>query len=215
MAVHAAGDQNEEVPPQASLPFLPTSLKGSGQGCPLLRASNEHIPIVRVLRARRAPGRSPAHFFSILARDPYAGNTSSNPAAALHTSAHRRGLWALLGVVFGQDPYLGGLRNEHLGWLGLFSLLLLKTLAIPLIFFAILDALHSHQSPAPPRNQADRDLPHQCLGRHGDRPHDHEHVAAGPGLVRPYGPVGYRSDSKPSAGDSAQQVANRRPDSLE
>jgi hypothetical protein len=32
--------------------------KGSGQGCPLLRASNEHILIVRVLRARRAPGRS-------------------------------------------------------------------------------------------------------------------------------------------------------------
>ena len=33
-------------------------LGGSGQGCPLLRASNEHILIVRVLRARRAPGRS-------------------------------------------------------------------------------------------------------------------------------------------------------------
>jgi hypothetical protein len=34
-----------------------TSL-GSGQGCPLLRASNEHSFTVRVLRARRAPGRS-------------------------------------------------------------------------------------------------------------------------------------------------------------
>jgi hypothetical protein len=34
------------------------SLKGSGQGCPLLRASNEHFLNVRVLRARRAPGRS-------------------------------------------------------------------------------------------------------------------------------------------------------------
>ena len=34
-----------------------TSLKVSGQGCPLLRASDEHILIVRVLRARRAPGR--------------------------------------------------------------------------------------------------------------------------------------------------------------
>jgi len=33
-------------------------LGGSGRGCPLLRASNEHILIVRVLRARRAPGRS-------------------------------------------------------------------------------------------------------------------------------------------------------------
>ena len=31
---------------------------GSGQGCPLLRASNEHSFIVRVLRARRAHGRS-------------------------------------------------------------------------------------------------------------------------------------------------------------
>ena len=44
------------------------------------------------------------------------------------------------GVAFGQDPYLGGLRNEHLGRLGMFVILLLKTLAIPLIFFAILDA---------------------------------------------------------------------------
>ena len=32
--------------------------QGSGQGCPLLRASNEHCFIVRVLRARRAPGRT-------------------------------------------------------------------------------------------------------------------------------------------------------------
>ncbi len=47
----------------------------------------------------------------------------------------------LLGVVFGQEPYLGGLQNEHLGWLGLLLVTLLKTLAIPLIFFAILDAL--------------------------------------------------------------------------
>src|SRR5687768_5324651 len=48
---------------------------------------------------------------------------------------------ALLGVTFGQEPYLGGLRNEHPGKLGLFVVTLLKTLAIPLIFFAILDAL--------------------------------------------------------------------------
>jgi hypothetical protein len=38
------------------LPY--TILRGSGQGCPSLRASNEHCFIVRVLRARRAPGRS-------------------------------------------------------------------------------------------------------------------------------------------------------------
>ena len=43
--------------------------------------------------------------------------------------------------LFGQEPYLGGLRNEDLGWLGLLVVTLLKTLAIPLIFFAILDAL--------------------------------------------------------------------------
>ncbi len=47
----------------------------------------------------------------------------------------------VLGVIFGQEPYLGGLRNEQLGKLGLFVVTLLKTLAIPLIFFAILDAL--------------------------------------------------------------------------
>jgi len=48
---------------------------------------------------------------------------------------------ALLGAIFGQEPYLGGLRNEQLGKLGLFVVTLLKTLAVPLIFFAILDAL--------------------------------------------------------------------------
>ena len=68
------------------LPISYTSLQGSGQGCPQLRASNEHRFTVRVLRARRAPGRSlpillrprvaragdrpshPAPFFSILLR---------------------------------------------------------------------------------------------------------------------------------------------------
>jgi len=49
-----------------NFPILYTSRKGSGRGCPLLRASNEHILIVRVLRARRAPGRLPALFLSIL-----------------------------------------------------------------------------------------------------------------------------------------------------
>lgn len=48
---------------------------------------------------------------------------------------------ATLGVVFGQEPYLNGLRNEQLGQLGLRVVWALKTLAIPLIFFAILDAL--------------------------------------------------------------------------
>ena len=48
-----------------------------------------------------------------------------------------------VGTLFGQEPYLGGLRNEHLGRFGMFVILLLKTLAIPLIFFAVLDAFVS------------------------------------------------------------------------
>ncbi len=48
---------------------------------------------------------------------------------------------AALGILFGQEPYWGGLRNEQLGKLGLVVVSLLKTLAVPLIFFAILDAL--------------------------------------------------------------------------
>jgi Na+/H+-dicarboxylate symporter len=46
----------------------------------------------------------------------------------------------IVGAMFGQEPYLGGLRNEQLGRLGMFVILALKTLAIPLIFFAVLDA---------------------------------------------------------------------------
>ena len=50
----------------ARLPFFPffflysssRVLKGGGQGCPRLRASNEGLPRPRVLRAKRAPGCS-------------------------------------------------------------------------------------------------------------------------------------------------------------
>lgn len=45
-----------------------------------------------------------------------------------------------LGVAFGQEPYLAGLRNEDLGRLGVWVVTALKFLAIPLIFFAILDS---------------------------------------------------------------------------
>ena len=48
---------------------------------------------------------------------------------------------ATLGLVAGQEPYLGGLRNDQLGRLGLGVVWLLKTLAVPLIAFAIMDAL--------------------------------------------------------------------------
>ena len=41
-----------------ALPTPYTFLKGSGRGCPLLRASSDHRFIVGALRARRAPGRS-------------------------------------------------------------------------------------------------------------------------------------------------------------
>jgi hypothetical protein len=39
-------------------PLLQTSTKGSGRGCPSLRASSDHSFIVGALRARRAPDRS-------------------------------------------------------------------------------------------------------------------------------------------------------------
>jgi Na+/H+-dicarboxylate symporter len=45
-----------------------------------------------------------------------------------------------LGMLFGRAPYLGPFGNEQLGFIGLAVITLLKALAIPLIFFAILDA---------------------------------------------------------------------------
>ena len=48
---------------------------------------------------------------------------------------------ATLGVLFGEESYLGGLRNEQLGQLGLWVVWVLKSLAVPLIFVAILDSL--------------------------------------------------------------------------
>lgn len=47
---------------------------------------------------------------------------------------------ALLGVIGGDEAYLWGLRNEHLGQIGMLAIRLLKALAVPLILFAILDA---------------------------------------------------------------------------
>jgi Na+/H+-dicarboxylate symporter len=48
----------------------------------------------------------------------------------------------VLGVLFGTEPYLWGLlKNETLGQLGMLVIRLLKTLATPLVFLAILDAL--------------------------------------------------------------------------
>ena len=49
-------------------------------------------------------------------------------------------LGALLGVVFGDRPILFHVTNRHLGDLGLLVIRLLKALAVPLIFFAIVDA---------------------------------------------------------------------------
>lgn len=50
-------------------------------------------------------------------------------------------LGTAVGVLFGQEAYLGGLRNEHLGRIGLLFVTLLRVLAIPLIFFAILETV--------------------------------------------------------------------------
>src|SRR5262245_43691093 len=61
----AAAQNGHPARPQGggrAVRFLIPSLKGSGRGCPLLRASNEHSFTVRVLRARRAPGRSLSPF---------------------------------------------------------------------------------------------------------------------------------------------------------
>ncbi len=49
-------------------------------------------------------------------------------------------LGALLGVIGGNEAYLWGLRNEHLGQIGMLAIRLLKALAVPLILFAILEA---------------------------------------------------------------------------
>lgn len=47
---------------------------------------------------------------------------------------------AVMGVTFGDGPIVLGLRNQHLGDLGLLVIRLLKALAVPLIFFAIVDS---------------------------------------------------------------------------
>jgi len=49
-------------------------------------------------------------------------------------------LGAALGVAFGTRPIVGHLTNQQLGDVGLLVIRLLKTLAVPLILFAILDA---------------------------------------------------------------------------
>lgn len=57
------------------------------------------------------------------------------------------GVGALLGVIFGTEPIVGGLRNEDLGQLGLLVIRLLKALAVPLVLVSILDAfLKTHIS---------------------------------------------------------------------
>ena len=49
-------------------------------------------------------------------------------------------LGALLGVIFGEGPIVFHVTTRHLGDLGLLVIRLLKALAVPLIFFAIVDA---------------------------------------------------------------------------
>src|SRR6266850_38083 len=52
------GTPRRAICPGEGLPIFPTLHSGGRPDCPSLRASNEHRFIVRVLRARRAPGRS-------------------------------------------------------------------------------------------------------------------------------------------------------------
>ena len=49
-------------------------------------------------------------------------------------------LGSTLGVIFKKDPFFFGFGNDQLGELGLLVIRLLKALAVPLVFFAILDA---------------------------------------------------------------------------
>jgi Na+/H+-dicarboxylate symporter len=46
-----------------------------------------------------------------------------------------------LGLLFGEQPYFAGYGNADLGTLGLAVIRILKALAIPLVFFAVMDAI--------------------------------------------------------------------------
>ena len=50
-------------------------------------------------------------------------------------------LGATLGVVCGTGDIVGGVTTEHLGKLGLLVIRVLKMLAIPLVMFAVIDAI--------------------------------------------------------------------------
>jgi Na+/H+-dicarboxylate symporter len=81
-------------------------------------------------------------------QQPAASSDAHAPSSAFGLPLYTQVLIAVIcgtavGALLGQGTYLGGLRNEHLGRLGMFVILLLKTLAIPLIFFAVLDAFVS------------------------------------------------------------------------
>lgn len=49
-------------------------------------------------------------------------------------------LGTALGLLFGEGPIVLGLTNKHLGDLGLLVIRLLRAMAVPLIFFAVVDA---------------------------------------------------------------------------
>lgn len=78
-------------------------------------------------------------------------------------------LGTLLGVLFGTETYLWGLlKNETLGQFGMLVIRLLKTLATPLIFLAILDADVSIL----PDNLRDKNLFKTGQGYRKDLPED-------------------------------------------
>ena len=84
-------------------------LKGSSRGCPLLRASNEHILIVRVPRAGGRPGY-PSHP-SEAAR---CASTEDHQAPSPLCSARKKGTWPLPAPFFSSlSPWDDGLGLCH------------------------------------------------------------------------------------------------------
>ena len=79
------------------LSLFQTPTKGSAPGCPLLRASDEHILIVRVLRARRTVWLLPSHpsdggypllNFSVYAWHTPADTSETRPRPLSTTASH-------------------------------------------------------------------------------------------------------------------------------
>ncbi len=95
------------------------------------------------VRKRRKPAEDNATALEIARR-------GARAAAPVQSAAMRLPLYVrvligvalgtFFGLAFGEDPILLGLTNKHLGDLGLLVIRLLRAMAIPLIFFGVVDA---------------------------------------------------------------------------